>query len=60
MVTVAVLFAAFGSVGEVSVTVAVFVTDPALGVTVIVNVALAPEARVATVQVTVLVPEHVC
>jgi hypothetical protein len=53
VVTDELLFPVFRSTGPVEVTVAVFVTEPAVGVTVIVNVALEPEARLASVQVTV-------
>jgi len=56
VVTEELLFAVFGSVGLVADTVAVFVIVPVADAgtdTVIVNVALPPLARLATVQVTV-------
>jgi hypothetical protein len=50
--TLLLLFAAFGSV-DVVVAVAVLTNVPEPGTTVIVNVSLRPEARLAAVQVTV-------
>ncbi len=53
VVTEAELLPWLRSTGEVAETVAVLVCEPAVGTTVSVKVALAPEARLATVQVTV-------
>ncbi|MBA3308366.1 MAG: hypothetical protein H0T04_06735 [Chloroflexi bacterium] len=54
VVAVAVLFAVFRSAGEEAVTLAVFVAVPlAVGLTLIVTVAVAPEPRVPRPQVTV-------